>query len=291
MRKSEMIGRVARFIAQAEADDFGAVALALFRYQFEAIPILGAYWRNLGAMTLTGKTMLVAGGAGGIGRAVVAAGVEAGARVMVWDKVACAGGRVVDLTSEADVAAGFAALAEAGMLPSVVVNVAGVFTELRPVADVGFDGFMEVLRTNVGSCLLMCREALRRCPLEGLSIVSVSSALGSRPIPMVGAYGASKAAIDSLTRSIAVEYGPRGVRANAVNPGPVEGALLDRGLAEMAAFLGCPAEAVKAQMLAVLPSGKVVGPEEIARAVVFLASDTSPSINGQTLDICGTYAL
>lgn len=242
-------------------------------------------------MRLTGKTMLVAGGAGGIGRAVVDAGVEAGARVMVWDKVACAGGRVVDLTSEAEVAAGFGALAEAGMLPSVVVNVAGVFTELKPVAEVGFEGFMDVVRTNVGTCLLMCREALRRCPLQGLSIVTVSSALGERPIPMVGAYGASKAAIDSLTRSIAVEYGPRGVRANAVNPGPVEGALLDRGLEEMADFLGCPAEAVKAQMLSVLPAGRVVAAGEIARTVVFLAGDGASSINGQTLNIDGGFAL
>jgi NAD(P)-dependent dehydrogenase (short-subunit alcohol dehydrogenase family) len=245
-------------------------------------------------MTLTGKTMLVAGGAGGIGRAIVAAGLEAGARVVVWDKAtqSMAGvvQRTVDLTRESEVAAGFEALAAEGLLPSAVVNVAGVFTELKPVGAVDFDGFMDVLGTNVGACLLVSREALRRCPLEGLSMVSVSSALGLRPIPMSAAYAASKAAIDSLTRSIAVEYGPRGVRANAVNPGPVDGELLERGLAEMAGFLGCPAEAVRERMLAVLPAGKPVAAGEIARAVVFLAGDASPSINGQTLNICGGYA-
>jgi NAD(P)-dependent dehydrogenase (short-subunit alcohol dehydrogenase family) len=215
--------------------------------------------------------------------------------VVVWDRapgvVAGATGRIVDLTREDEVAAGFEELATDGVLPSVVVNVAGVFTALRPVGDVGFDGFMDVVRTNLGSCLLVCREALRRCPLPGLTIVSVSSALGARPIPMSAAYAASKAAIDSLTRSIAVEYGPRGVRANAVTPGPVAGDLLDRGLEEMAGFIGCPAEAVREGMLSVLPAGKVVAAGEIARAVVFLASDASPSINGQTLNICGGYAL
>lgn len=121
-------------------------------------------------------------------------------------------------------------------------------------------------------------------------MVSVSSALGSRPIPMSAAYAASKAAIDSLTRSIAVEYGPKGVRANAVNPGPVAGELLDRGLAEMAGGLGCPAETVRAQMLSVLPEGRLVTGEEIARAVLFLADDGAAGINGQTLNVCGSYA-
>lgn len=244
-------------------------------------------------MTLTGKTMLVAGGAGGIGRSIAAAGLAAGARVLVWDLAAPSTEGVVhsaiDLTSEDQVRVGFDALERNGMLPSILVNAAGVFTQLKPFAGIDFDGFMGVLRTNVGSYFLTCREALRRHP-EGLSIVNVSSALSKKPIGMSAAYSASKAAIDSLTRSIAAEYGPMGVRANAVNPGPVGGALLDRGLGEMAEELGCPAQAVMEKMLSVLPGGRLVELGEIARTVIFLAGDEAMSINGQTLNICGGYA-
>lgn len=245
-------------------------------------------------MSLNGTQMLVTGGAGGIGRAIVSAGLAAGARVTVWDRASAgphgADFAQVDLTSEAQVQAAFEALAARQALPQVVVNAVGVFTHLLPLEALGHEAFLDVLRTNLGAYFLVCREAIRR-QSDGLAIVNVSSSLSQRPIPLASAYCASKAAIDSLTRSIAVEYGPKGVRANAVNPGPVGGALLDRGLEEIAGLLGCTPEDVRQQILAVVPLGRLVESREVAAATLFLASPEAAAINGQTLNVSGTFAM
>ena len=244
-------------------------------------------------MMLSGKTMLVTGGAGGIGGSIVSAGLAAGARVVVWDladpgKAGVAYSKI-DLTREDQVRAGFDELDRQGLTPSVLVNAVGIFTHLMPFSELSFEGFKEVLLTNAGSYFLTCREALRRCP-RNLSIVNVSSALSVKPIGLSTAYSASKAVIDSLTRSIAVEYGPKGVRANGVNPGPVSGVLLDKGVGEIASLLNCPPQAVMEQILSVLPNSKLVESCEIAQTVIFLASDLAKNINGQSLNICGGYA-
>jgi NAD(P)-dependent dehydrogenase (short-subunit alcohol dehydrogenase family) len=252
------------------------------------------------AVQLSEKKMLVIGGAGGIGRAIVKRSLEEGARVEVWDRalppddspyrVQGVAYRQVEAATEAEVFEAFEALESRHALPDILVNAAGIFTHLAPLASVSLSGFRKVLENNVVSCFLCCREALRRCS-EGLVIINISSALSERPIPMAGAYSASKASIDSLTRSIAVEYGPNGVRANAVNPGPVEGKMLDEGVQEIASALGCSPSAIAGRMLESVPLGRLISPQEVAALVVFLAGEDASSINGQTINICGGYAL
>ena len=250
-------------------------------------------------MPLNMKTMLLTGGAGDIGREIARQALAAGARVIVWDKNIDAltksdlGGKVtatrMDVTDEAEVAKGFEALEQAGTLPDIIVNGAGVFTHLKPLGVLDFAGFQAVMQNNVNACFIMSSEGLRRYK-DKLTIVNISSALSKRPIPTAAAYCASKAAIDSLTRSIAVEYAAKGVRANAVNPGPVEGELLQGGMAEIAAVMQAPPEAILGKIIEGLPQGRVVTPKEVAETVIFLAGDQSASINGQTINICGGYA-
>ncbi|NDY41401.1 SDR family oxidoreductase [Dissulfurirhabdus thermomarina] len=251
-------------------------------------------------MNLSGKRVLVVGGAGDIGRAVTDAALAAGAEVTVWDRDAAAcreaagragvAARALDATDEAAVTAAFEALAGEAGPPDVLVNAAGVFTHLRPFEALDLEGFLGVLHTNVVSCFLTCREAVRRAA-GPLAIVNLSSALSARPVPMAAAYCASKAAIDSLTRSIAVEYAGRGIRANAVNPGPVEGRMLDRGMAEMAGALGGQPADILGRILEGIPIGRTLAPREVAALVVFLAGDEAAGITGQCINVCGGYAL
>jgi len=249
-------------------------------------------------MLLQKKTMLVIGGAGGIGQAIVEQALAAGAEVIVWDKditpLAGAGlaDRVkaleLDACSEAAVRDGFAALEQEKKLPDILVNAAGVFINLKPMGVLDLAGFQAVMQTNVTACFATCSEALRRYR-DKLTIVNISSALGKRPIPMAAAYCASKAAIDSLTRSIAFEYGAKGVRANCVSPGPVEGSLLQKGIAEIAAGLGAPTEAIMGKILEGIPQGRVLTSGEVAELVIFLAADQAQGITGQAVNICGGY--
>lgn len=122
-------------------------------------------------------------------------------------------------------------------------------------------------------------------------LINISSSLSQKPIAMAAAYAASKAAIDSLTRSIAIEYGARGVRAVAINPGPVEGRMLDQGLAQIARGLGAPNEVIMEKIIEGLPTGKVVRADEVAALAIFLAGRTADSINGQTINLDGGFAV
>lgn len=250
-------------------------------------------------MNLTDKSMLIIGGAGGIGREITRQAVAAGAKVTVWDKnpatitdqgllekITIYG---IDACDEGAVSKGFDGLEKDGRLPDILVNSAGIFTHLKPMGALDFAGFHAVMTNNVNACFLTCSEALRRFK-DKLTIVNVSSALSKRPIPAAAAYCASKAAIDSLTRSINLEYAQKGVRANCVNPGPVEGSMLQSGVDEIAAGLGAPPEAIMAKILEVLPTGRIVTAREVAELVIFLATDQAASVSGQAINICGGFA-
>ncbi|TVM19205.1 hypothetical protein DPQ33_02265 [Oceanidesulfovibrio indonesiensis] len=238
------------------------------------------------------KRILVTGGLGGIGRAIVEVAHEQGAQVAIWD-IAEPPSELrdvtirVDASEEASVEAAFDDMAMQGALPHALINAVGVFTALLPFEALSAEDFQKVMNTNALSYFLTCRGLLRRT--KDAAIVNVSSALGKRPIPLSTAYSASKAAIDSITRSIALEYAAHGVRANAVTPGPVGGALLDNALAEASSVVGCQPDDVQAQMLSLLPQGKLVTARDVAELSVFLASDKAGAITGQAFNVCCGY--
>lgn len=243
---------------------------------------------------IEGKKILLVGGAGGIGSVIARDAAALGAEVMVWDirddhqLPREVGYARVRADSEEEVAAGFDSLAASGNLPSVLINAAGVFTHLKPVEALDKESFFNVVTTNLGTVFVTSREALRRC-VPGLSIVTISSSLAKRPIPMASAYCTSKAAIDGLTRSIALEYADKQVRANCVSPGPVKGEMLSHGLSEISEFLDCTSDDVLEMIHSVIPQKRLFSPEEVSRLALFLSGDNSQGITGQTFDVSGGF--
>jgi 3-oxoacyl-[acyl-carrier protein] reductase len=161
--------------------------------------------------------------------------------------------------------------------PSVLVNNAGVF-EFGPIEQITEAQFHRHFDINVLGTMLAVQEALKHFPTEGGSIINISSIASESPVPNSSLYAASKGAIDTLTLALAKELGPRRIRVNMVAPGytDTEG---NRGLVESAA-----GEA----LVAATPLGARFGkPEEIAPAVVFLASDDAAWLTGERLNASG----
>lgn len=239
---------------------------------------------------LQGKTALVSGGTSGIGLAVVHRFVDEGAHVFVTgrrqealDTIREELGDAVtpiraDTTDPDDIATVFRAVAERGSgLDAVHVN-AGV-GEFKPLADVTAEDFEATFGTNVRGTTLTVQGALPFLR-EGSAIVVTGSTAASGTEPSFGLYGASKAAIATLTRTWAAELAPRRIRINTVVPGPTE----TPGLKGLAPDNG---DALLEQMADGMPLGRLLRPEEVAAAVLFLVSDQSSGMTGSELLVDG----
>ena len=238
-------------------------------------------------------TVLVTGGASGIGRAVVDAALAEGWRVAILDlpgpaldaareglepeRVRCS---AVDVTDEAAVAAEVAAI-EAGFGPLAgVVNAAGIARDI-PALETGTDIFRRILEVNVIGSFVVAREAARAMRGRGGSIVNIGSVSGLQGNDGRTAYGASKGAVVTMSRVMAVELAPLGIRVNVVAPGPVETPMV-REVHTAEARLAWTAR---------LPLGRYALPEEVAAAVVFLLDGRkSASVTGHTLCVDGGFA-
>lgn len=249
-------------------------------------------------MRLAGKVAIVSGGGGaGIGRAIAELYAREGAAVVVGDvdeagaqEVAAAieagGGRAVALKEDASVAGDVQRLVDTAVQTysklTTVVNVAaaGVTKPLHQVEETEWD---RALGIALKSCFLTARYALpemiRAGRAAGPSIVSISSANGVITNPNFGAYSAAKAGILGLTRSLALDYGPHGIRANAICPGLV---LNDRTRPRM------QADAAEWRgNLDCYPLGEIGTPEDIAYAALYLASDEARWVTGITMMVDG----
>jgi NAD(P)-dependent dehydrogenase (short-subunit alcohol dehydrogenase family) len=239
---------------------------------------------------LDGRTAIVTGAGRGIGAAISAALDAAGARVALVarsvDELEAVAARLTndsvvvpaDLGTPDGPGAAVATAIEAfGGRLDVLVNNAGA--GLRKDSETLTVEEMDWLwNVNVRSALLATAAVLPAMLAAGSgSIISISSISGLRGAPRRALYAATKAALDGMTRSLAMEYGPRGIRANAVAPGVVE--------TDMWPVLADPA--VRDEVLRHIPTRRTSTPEEVADAVVFLTSDASRAITGEVISADG----
>jgi NAD(P)-dependent dehydrogenase (short-subunit alcohol dehydrogenase family) len=232
------------------------------------------------AMRLEGRTALVTGASRGIGRQAALTLAAAGAAVVLAARSAedleevapDALVAVTDVLDEAAIEATVSGAVETTGRLDVVVNVAGGQGFTAPVADTRTDGWDKVLSLNLRSVFLGCRAAIANLPPGG-SIVNVASIAGFTATPGLAAYGTAKAGVIALTRTLAVEAAPLGVRVNCLAPGWVRTELTRR--------MWSDPETSRA-LVAQVPLGRWGEVEELAGPLLLLASDAGSYITGAT---------
>jgi NAD(P)-dependent dehydrogenase (short-subunit alcohol dehydrogenase family) len=161
----------------------------------------------------------------------------------------------------------------------VAVNNAGTEGKPGPVTEQTAETYAAAFETNVLGTLLGMKYEMRAMQAQGHgSIINISSTMGHKGAPNASVYTASKHAVEGLTKAAALEGAPFNVRVNAVAPGPVDTGMLDR-------FTGTPER--KAGLIAGVPLKRMGLPEEIAQAVLFMASEKAPFLTGQILSVDG----
>lgn len=244
--------------------------------------------------------VLITGGGTGIGAATARRLAADGYRVAVNGRreaplaevAATVGGLAVraDAASEEGAAAAVARTVEAfGRLDAVVLNAGGGHP--GNVLEQTPESFRGVLRGNVEGPFLVARAALPHLLERGGAIVTVASLAGLRVGPDSAAYCTAKAAAIMLTQTIAVDFGPRGVRANAVCPGWVRTDIGDRGMDWLAEQRGIDREAAYALATQDVPLRRAATAEEVADAIAWLASPAAAYVNGATLTLDGGAAI
>ncbi len=244
---------------------------------------------------LVGRRALVTGAGGGLCSAVVRAFAAAGSDValvgrhqetleVVAQDVLRVGRRaqilpcdVGDPAAAAD-AVDAAAAALGGL--DTVVNGAAIDTGWAPAGDMAVSIWDDTIRINLNGTYYVCRAALPHLIAAGAgSIVNISSVAGHKAWATDAAYNASKAGVEILTRTIAVEYAERGVRANCVAPGVIDAGLTDT----------VTDAAERAELVALHPMGRMGTVDELAEAIVWLASDAASFTTGSTIRVDGGF--
>jgi NAD(P)-dependent dehydrogenase (short-subunit alcohol dehydrogenase family) len=245
--------------------------------------------------SLQGKTAIVTGASRGIGEAIAVAFAEAGARVVLasrkqqdLDRVAAritaAGGQALALAAHTgkahDVERLVAAAAERFGGVDVLVNNAATNPYFGPLLDTPEAAWDKTFEVNLKGSFTAARAVIRHLRARGAggSIVNVASVAGLRAAPFQGCYGMTKAALISMTQTLAAEVGPAGVRVNAIAPGLVETRFA-------AAIVGN--DSLRQHVVGRTPLGRHAQPSEIVGAALFLASDAASYVNGHTLVVDG----
>ena len=243
---------------------------------------------------LAGKIALITGASQGIGAEIARQFAAAGAAVVVnYAKskadaeavvrgIKKAGGEAVaiqaNVARQRDITRLFNRTIKLFERLDILVNNAGVY-EFAPLEQVTEAHYRKMFDLNFLGLLLCCKEAAKHFGDRGGNILNISSVASMSPLATTGVYAASKAAVDSLTRTLALELGPRKIRVNALNPGMVDTEGVRKGGEGAASFR----KFIEAQT----PLGRIGVPQDIAPAAVFLASDDSSWLTGETIVISG----
>jgi NAD(P)-dependent dehydrogenase (short-subunit alcohol dehydrogenase family) len=191
-----------------------------------------------------------------------------------------------DVSDRAQVAALARAAYDRFGAVDILVNNSGVGGPSAPLWEVDPDDWEATLSVNVTGTFLACRAFLPAMIERGAgSVVVIGSFSGKRPLFNRSAYTTSKMALVGMVRTLAVEVGPHGVRVNLVSPGAVEGERIEWAIGRLQKAQGISYEEAKATLVSDSPFKRLVRPEEVAQAVVFLAADRSSSITGEDLNV------
>ena len=244
------------------------------------------------SLKLGGKVAVVTGASKGIGAAIAKQLAAEGAAVVVnyassktgaeqvVAEIAGSGGKAIavqaDVAKKADINRLFARTKKAFGQLDILVNNAGIYQNV-PLGQITEEHFHRHFNLNVLGLILTTQEALNHFAPDGGSIVNTSSVVSTLSPAGMAVYNATKSAVDNLTRTFAKELGPRKIRVNSINPGPVEteGTRSSGMIDELQA------------LTASIPLGRLGQPQDIAPAVAFLASSESGWITGETLYISG----
>jgi 3-oxoacyl-[acyl-carrier protein] reductase len=245
---------------------------------------------------LVGKVAVVTGASKGIGAAIASALAAEGTAVVVnyssskagaakvVDGITSAGGKALavqgDVARSADIERLFAETKNAFGQLDILVNNAGIY-EFAPLEAITEEHFRKQFDLNVLGLILASQAAVKSFGSTGGSIVNISSIVSTLAVPNGAVYSGTKGAVDAITRSLAAELGPRGIRVNAIRPGMVE--------TEGTHSAGIAESEMRKQVEAQTPLGRIGQPRDIAGLAVFLASTDSAWITGETFVVSGGY--
>ncbi len=246
-----------------------------------------------------GRRVLVTAAASGIGAETARAFAESGARVHICDTDDDAladfagtnpeiGRTCADVTVEADVAQVFADMDAENKGIDVLVNNAGTGGPTALIEDMNLADWRACISANIDSIFLFSRLAAPIMKRAGSGlIVNLSSTAGFMGYPMRTPYAASKWAVIGITKSLAMELGPDGIRVNAICPGAVEGPRMDRVIAAESTATGRPENTIRENYANACSLRSFVTARDIANMAVFLASPAASKISGQAMAVDG----
>ena len=250
---------------------------------------------------LDGRTAVVTGGGRGIGATIATGLAQAGATVVVTGRssdaleatAAAITGRggtahavAADVTSEQDLKRLVAQVTDLGLDVDVLVNNSGVAGPSAPLWQVSPEAWDEAFAVNVRGVFLACRAFLPSMLARGLgSIVTIGSMTAKRPLVGRTTYAATKSALIGFTRTLAHEVGPQGVRVNLVSPGPVAGERIERVFRMLAEHEQITTEEARRRFTDPSALKRLIPPDDVTGAVVYLASDLSASVTVEDLNV------
>lgn len=247
------------------------------------------------------STAVVTGGGSGLGREIAEQLLTVGYHVVIAGRDGHAlaetaaaldpsGQRVLPVTCDTRDEQAVAYLADTALgrfgRIDVLVNNTGIAGPTAPLWETDPTDWWATLQTNVYGTFLCCRAMLPAMVAQRAgSIVTIGSMTGKRPLFGRTSYAASKTALIGLTRTLAAETGPFGIRVNLISPGPLDGERIRQVFAAQARSRGVTADQAQAEMVANSPLGRLVPQGDVAAAVLFLAGPQSASITGEDLNV------